>query len=87
VLLLGVVVVSLIANRWMALGVAVVSSLVFNFFITEPRYTLHMNNSEDVVNFVVFNAVAFATCYLSSYVNEQKEELLVAIVRSNILLS
>ncbi|MEJ6476230.1 sensor histidine kinase [Pseudoalteromonas piscicida] len=87
VLQLGVVVVSLIAKRWMALGVAIVSSLVFNFFITDPRYTLHMNNTEDVVNLVVFISVALATSYLSSYIKEQKQQLLVANVRSNILLS
>lgn len=56
---------------WPALGAAVASPLVYNFFFTEPYHTLLINSPADVVSVVVLFLVALVTSSLASSVREQ----------------
>jgi two-component system sensor histidine kinase KdpD len=61
--LLAVVVTGLVGGRWPAIGAAVLSMLVVNFFFTEPLYTLTIAERNNVVALVVFVAVAAAVAW------------------------
>ncbi|TDP40517.1 phospho-acceptor domain-containing protein [Idiomarina aquatica] len=86
-LLLTVVVVAFITNFIGALITTVLAILAFNFLFSEPRYTLHMTDADEMVTALVFFLVAVAISHLTTSFRVQRERLRQSQLRSNILLS
>lgn len=84
---LAVVGCAVLCSPLRAVLAALVCALSFNFFFTAPRYTLNMNDSEDIINVLVFFIVGLLTSYVVSYWRKQKHRLALAELRSRILLS
>src|SRR6478609_1783589 len=51
---------------------AVVSALAWNFFFTQPRFTLYMNDREDIALLVLFAVVTFAVARLARAAREHE---------------
>lgn len=86
-LLLGVIIVALFTNRLNAIIASLLGALVFNVLFTEPRYSVHMTEIEDIVNMLVFLIIGVVTGQLATYYREQQQALKQAQLRSSILLS
>ena len=69
ILLAGVLFSSALGNRTTGLLSSVLAVLSFNFFFTEPRYTLVVDDSSYLVTFPVMLVVAFVTSELTSRLN------------------
>lgn len=67
----------LVAGVWWGFGpallAAVTSALAYNFFFTEPVYTLRINNVVDIVDVTILFLVAFVTSQLTSAVRKQAQ--------------
>lgn len=87
VLQLAVVTVALLKERPSAILAGVLGALVFNYFFTEPRYSFHMTELDDIVNLMIFLVIALITSQLAVYYRSQQEALKKAQLRSSILLS
>lgn len=87
ILQLAVVVVSVSSSRIVTTFSGVMCALVFNYFFTNPLYSFHMNNAEDIINTVIFIVVATLTSEFSIRYRKKSEALEQAEIRSNILLS
>lgn len=87
VLQLAVLVTALATRIWPAVLTAVGGALVFNFFFTEPRFSFHMVDVDEIITMLVFFMVALITSHLATSFRTQKKELHQAELRSNILLS
>jgi two-component system sensor histidine kinase KdpD len=74
VFLLGVVVAALCAGRIMAIGTAVVSVAVIDFFFTVPYYSFVVADSRHVLTFVVFMVVAYVIGDLTERVRRARAE-------------
>jgi len=87
ILQLGVVTVALTSDRAISVFAALLSALIFNYFFTEPRYSLHMTEADDILNMLIFLIIAFITGHLAIHYRHQREELKQAQLRSSILFS
>lgn len=87
ILQLAVLLIALLTNFRAALVAVVLALLLFNFLFTEPRYSLHMTDIDEIITAVVFIMVAVITSHLATSFRNQKESLRQAQLRSNILLS
>lgn len=87
ILQLAVLLVAFLTNFRAALVAVILSLLLFNFLFTEPRYSLHMTDIDEIVTAIVFITVAVITSHLATSFRHQKESLRQAQLRSNILLS
>lgn len=87
ILQLSVLLVAFLSNFRAAMLAVVVVLLLFNFLFTEPRYSLHMSDVDEIVTAIVFISVAVITSHLATSFRHQKESLRQAERRSNILLS
>ncbi|WGZ96139.1 MAG: DUF4118 domain-containing protein [Candidatus Thiothrix putei] len=87
ILQLGVGVVAFVGQRASAILAGVFGALAFNYFFTEPRYTLHMHEVEDTVSMLVFMVIALLTSQLAMLYRRQQAELQHTRLRSSILLS
>src|SRR5262245_7354709 len=47
------------------LSAALLSALVWNFFFIPPRYTFHVNNTEDVILFIMYFVIAMINAVLT----------------------
>jgi two-component system sensor histidine kinase KdpD len=54
VYLIATIASALLFGTWPSLFSSVISLLTFDFFFTEPKYTLIMNHPHDIINVVVF---------------------------------
>ncbi|MDV6314787.1 ATP-binding protein [Idiomarina sp. HP20-50] len=87
ILQLSVLLVAFLSNFRAAMLAVVIALLLFNFLFTEPRYSLHMTDIDEIVTAIVFISVAVITSHLATSFRHQKESLRQAELRSNILLS
>ncbi len=87
ILQLAVLLIAFLTNFRAALLAVVLALLLFNFLFTEPRYSLHMTDIDEMVTAIVFIAVGVITSHLATSFRNQKESLRQAQLRSNILLS
>lgn len=87
ILQLSVLLVAFLSNFRAAMLAVVVALVLFNFLFTEPRYSLHMTDVDEIVTAIVFISVAVITSHLATSFRHQKESLRQAELRSNILLS
>lgn len=87
ILQLAVVVIALQCNPGWAYLSAVFEAVCFNFFLTNPRFSLQMLNVDDIVNLCVFLIVAIITSKLAEHYRQQQNQLKQAQLRNSILLS
>ncbi|CAG22201.1 ATP-binding protein [Photobacterium profundum] len=87
ILQLAVVVIALQCSPGWAYLSAVFEAVCFNFFLTNPRFSLQMLNVDDIVNLCVFLIVAIITSKLAEYYRQQQNQLKQAQLRNSILLS
>lgn len=87
ILQLAVLLVAFLTHFRAALLAVFIALLLFNLLFTEPRYSLHMTDIDEIITAVVFITVAVITSHLATSFRHQKESLRQAQLRSNILLS
>jgi len=87
ILQLAVVITALAGNKQSAIFAGVLSGLVFNYFFTTPRYSMHMSDIDDIVNLSIFLIVAVLTGYLAAFYKAKQEALEKAELRASILMS
>ena len=73
VFLLAVVLAGTQWHRGPVLVMATVSALVWNFVFIPPRFTLHIDNPQDIVMFVLFFVVAFSLGHLTTRLPAREE--------------
>ena len=72
IFLIGVLLSTMTTTGYVyGLFTSVVSSLLFNYFFTEPKYTLRINNREDVLLLVFFLLTALIGGFMSSRLRRQ----------------
>lgn len=64
--LLAITVAGLFLHRWVVLGLAFLSTVAWNFFFTDPRFTLRMFEREDFFLLLAFLVVAFVLGHLTT---------------------
>ncbi len=62
-----------LAGRWLALLAAMLATLAFNFFFTEPTYTLLIRNPGDAVTVAMLLLVGLVTSHLVASLRVQAE--------------
>lgn len=87
VILAGVIITALNVAHRIAYSAVLFGAAIFNFFFTEPRGSLHMQDIEEITTMAVFVAVGFAMVYWIMRERAQRVELNDAELRSTILLS
>ncbi len=86
VYIFGVLVVSVITNnRLCGLAASAVSVLVFNFFFTSPRFTLHFYDPDYLVTFTIMFMVALLTGSLANRLKDNARQSARAAYRTKIL--
>lgn len=86
VYILGVLIVSVITStRIYSLLASIISVIVFNFFFTDPRYTLLAYDKDYPVTFVVMLIAAFITGSLANQLKNQAKQSANAAYRTQIL--
>ncbi|MGA8203641.1 MAG: DUF4118 domain-containing protein, partial [Woeseiaceae bacterium] len=78
IFLTGVLIAAVRSGVGPALFASVLSFLVFNFFLTEPRYTFSVSAEHDALTLTFFLAVALVTGQLAARVHRQ-----IATIRAN----
>jgi two-component system sensor histidine kinase KdpD len=74
IFLLSVLGAGMAFGLWPALTAAAVSAFIYNFFFLEPRLSLEIGHSADVLTFFVFFVVAMATGWLTGRVRDQARQ-------------
>lgn len=82
VFLLAVLYTAIRSGLWPSLYAVFVSFLTFNFFFTEPHYTLFVYHRHDIVTLVFYLAVAVLTGNLAVRLKSQIEALQVSASRN-----
>lgn len=85
VLLLGVLFTSVVGGRWLGSVASLFGVVAFNFFFTEPRFTLAVNNPQYLITFPVMLVVALVTSELTTRVRRQAFTATVRERRTEIL--
>jgi two-component system sensor histidine kinase KdpD len=71
IFMVSVLVSGLAFGLWPAVTAAAIAALVYNFFFLEPRLSVAIGHSTDVLTFIVFFAVAMTTGWLTGRVRDQ----------------
>jgi len=87
VFLLAILIQSLYTGRGPVLVSALLSSLAWNFFYTEPRFTLHMSSIEDKILVTLYFVTAVVVGTLTSRMRAQREAFRRRDEQSTLLLS
>lgn len=87
ILQLAVVITALPGNKQSAIFAGVLSGIIYNYFFTTPRFSLHMSDVDDIVNLFIFLIVAILTGFLAAFYNSQQEALERSELRASILMS
>jgi len=73
VFLLAVIVAALRFRRGPVLLMATLSAVSWDYFFIEPRFTLHINNLQDMIMFVMFFIVALSMGHLTTRLREREQ--------------
>ena len=85
--ILGVLLISSVTNGWVyGASASVVSVLAFNYFFTDPRFTLQAYDAEYPITFVVMFIVSFLTSTLTMRVKKQAALSAFQAQRTEVLL-
>jgi two-component system sensor histidine kinase KdpD len=74
IFLLSVLGAGMTLGLWPAITAAAVSAFIYNFFFLEPRLSLAIGHSADVLTFFVFFVVAMTTGWLTGRVRDQARQ-------------
>lgn len=86
VYVLGVMLTSILVTSWAcSFAVSIVSVLIFNFFFTEPRFTLHAYDSGYPVTFLIMFLAALITGSLSAKLKTHVQQTTQAAYRTKTL--
>lgn len=86
VYILGVLVTAVLTNtRLYSIAYSLISVLVFNFFFTEPRFTLNAYDAGYPVTFLIMFLAAFITSNLAMRIKEQARQSAQAAYRTKVL--
>lgn len=86
VYILGVLVISVLtSNRWFSLISSLASVVVFNFFFTEPRYTLNAYDPSYPITFLVMFLAAFITSNLAAKIKHNAKQSALTAYRTRVL--
>ncbi len=75
IFLAGVVLVAIRVGLWPSIYASLLSFVVYNFFFTEPKYSLFVAHREDIVTIFFFLVMATLTGNLAARVRRQVEEI------------
>lgn len=75
IFLAGVVLVAIRVGLWPSIYASILSFLVYNFFFTEPNYSLSVKHEEDIITISFFLVMATLTGNLAARVRHQVEEI------------
>lgn len=85
--ILGVLLISLVAsNKIYSISSSVLSVLVFNYFFTDPKYTLQAYDPRHIVTFIVMFLSAFITSSLTIRIKEYAKQAAQTAFRTKLLL-
>jgi len=73
ILLLMVSVLAMLFDILPVLLSAVLSALIWNFFFIPPIFTLHINNAEDLLMFLLYFFIAFVNAVLTSKIRKEEK--------------
>ena len=86
VYILGVLVISVLtSNRWFSLISSLASVIVFNFFFTDPRYTLNAYDPSYPITFIVMFIAAFITSNLAAKIKQSAKQSALTAYRTRVL--
>ena len=85
VFLLAVLAISATESRLLGLITSAVTVFLFNFLFTEPRFTLVVYESQDVITFLVMFIVAFFASELTTRIKKQAETARIRELRTDML--
>lgn len=86
VYILGVLVTSVItSNQWISMLSSLVSVFVFNFFFTEPRFTLNAYDPSYPITFLVMFLSAFITSNLAVKIKNNAKQSALTAYRTRVL--
>lgn len=86
VYILGVLVISVItSNQWLSMLSSLVSVFVFNFFFTEPRFTLNAYDPSYPITFLVMFISAFITSNLAVKIKNNSKQSALTAYRTRVL--
>ena len=71
IFLVSVLISGLAFGLWPAVTAAAVAAFVYNFFFLEPRLSIAIGHSADVITFIVFFGVAMTTGWLTGRIRDQ----------------
>lgn len=75
IFLAGVVLVAIRVGLWPSIYASILSFMVYNFFFTEPNYSLSVTHEEDIITIFFFLVMATLTGNLAARVRVQVEEI------------
>jgi len=75
IFLAGVVLVAIRVGLWPSIYASLLSFVVYNFFFTEPNYSLSVTHEEDIITIFFFLVVATLTGNLAARVRAQVEDI------------
>lgn len=87
ILQLGSVTCAILFSRINGILAALLGAVSFNFFFTEPLYSIRMSNADDVVNMATFIIVAILASELTAFYKKQQTALRKARLQANVLRS
>jgi two-component system sensor histidine kinase KdpD len=83
--LIAVLTSSLAFGTKASLYTSIISVLTYDFFFTEPRYTLRMHRPDDVINILIFFMIAIAVGQLVKINKRQYAALRLRLERSKLI--
>ena len=75
ILLLTVSLVAMLFDILPVLCAAVLSALIWNFFFIPPIYTFHINNTEDLLMFLMYFVIALVNAVMTFKIREQETKV------------
>ena len=87
ILQLGCAACAVLFSRFSGIIAALFGAMSFNFFFTEPLYSVRMSDADDVVNMATFIIVAILTSVLTAFYKKQQTALRKAQLQANVLRS
>lgn len=93
ILLVTVSLIAMLFEIWPVLLSAVLSALIWNFFFIPPIFTIHIDNAEDILMFLLYFLIALVNAVLTNKIRKaekkarDKEEKENAIVLYNTVLN
>ncbi len=83
--LIAIIAAALLFGIWPSIFASVFSLLIFDYFFTEPRYSLSMNDPREIINLLVFLLTAIIVGQLVKVVRRQNLALQLRLERVTLI--